>query len=559
MKRTPLLTRFGASLVLALLGFGGLQAAPDHSSFFTGEYPTGPDITTRCLDCHSSEASDFMATIHWTWSHTSGGQDLGKKEVINNYCVALSSNEPRCTSCHAGYGWRDSSFDFTDNTKIDCLVCHDGTGTYNKTPTGAGNPDPNVDLIAVAGSVGNPPTRVACGSCHFYGGGGDAVKHGTMDSTLGMADLDPAIDVHMGQASQGGLGFACVDCHINAPAGQDSKHVIEGSRYSKSSPDNVTCQRCHTVEPHSSEGLNTHALRVACQTCHIPAMARGNKATKTWWDWKTAGEKNPDGTDKVLKDAGGNVIYHTKKGSFVWERDLVPEYAWVNGGVTYTTLESTVTGDEVVSINSLHGALNDPSSRIMPVKHFRGVQPFDSGSATLAVPHLFPYDANDTSALWKSYDWTASLTEGQSSVGRTFVGPVDWVETEMFWVQNHMVAPKEQALTCTDCHTPRGRLDFAGLGYAADLAAQLSTLFGFEIAELDVVLTPGQPELRWMGQPGNIYQVQMATSTDLQQWTNLTDGERRVDAGASPIQLTWSESFQSSGRFYRITRTAIQP
>ena len=36
-------------------------------------------------------------------------------------------------------------------TKIDCLVCHDTTGTYKKVPTGAGMPDPKVDLVAVAG------------------------------------------------------------------------------------------------------------------------------------------------------------------------------------------------------------------------------------------------------------------------------------------------------------------------------------------------------------------------------------------------------------------------
>jgi octaheme c-type cytochrome (tetrathionate reductase family) len=546
MKKTSLISRIGASFVLALLGLSGLQAAQDHSGFFSGEYTTGPDVTTRCLVCHNDEATEFMDTIHWTWLHTSGGQDVGKVHVINNYCVAIASNEPRCTSCHAGYGWRDNTFDFTDKTKIDCLVCHDGTGTYKKTPTGAGNPADTVDLAAVARSVGEPPTRVACGACHFYGGGAEAVKHGTMDSTL--VDPPREVDVHM---SSDGMDFSCVTCH------DAGNHVMKGSRYAKSEPDNVACESCHGEAPHDSAGINGHALRVACQTCHIPAMARGNKATKMWWDWETAGEKNPDGTDKVITDADGNVIYHTKKGTFVWERDLAPEYVWMNGGVTYVTLDDTVTEGEVVQINALHGDIDDPDARIMPVKRFAGRQPYDAGSQTLAIPHLFPYGPDDTSALWKSYDWVASLTEGQSKVERTFVGPVGWIETEMYWVQNHMVAPKEQALTCTDCHTPRGRLDFAGLGYSADRAAELSTMLGFEITELDVVTTPGQTELRWMGQPGNSYQVQVATSADLQQWADVADGERTVDAGASPTQLSWSEDTQSTGSFYRIVRTAL--
>jgi hypothetical protein len=46
-------------------------------------------------------------------------------------------------------------------TKIDCLVCHDTTGTYKKTPTAAGMPDPKVDLVAVAKSVGPPRARPA--------------------------------------------------------------------------------------------------------------------------------------------------------------------------------------------------------------------------------------------------------------------------------------------------------------------------------------------------------------------------------------------------------------
>jgi cytochrome c peroxidase len=56
--------------------------------------------------------------------------------------MSIISNEARCTSCHAGYGWKDATFDFTDMTKIDCLVCHDTTGTYKKIPTAAGMPDP---------------------------------------------------------------------------------------------------------------------------------------------------------------------------------------------------------------------------------------------------------------------------------------------------------------------------------------------------------------------------------------------------------------------------------
>jgi hypothetical protein len=50
------------------------------------------------------------------------------------------SNEPRCTSCHAGYGWTDMNYDFTKQDNVDCLACHDNTGTYKKFGTDAGHP-----------------------------------------------------------------------------------------------------------------------------------------------------------------------------------------------------------------------------------------------------------------------------------------------------------------------------------------------------------------------------------------------------------------------------------
>ena len=52
----------------------------------------------------------------------------------------MKSNEARCTSCHAGYGWVDDNFDFDNPENIDCLVCHDQTGLYKKFPTDAGHP-----------------------------------------------------------------------------------------------------------------------------------------------------------------------------------------------------------------------------------------------------------------------------------------------------------------------------------------------------------------------------------------------------------------------------------
>ena len=420
-----------------------------------------------CAGCHSQAVNDVMHTTHWTWTHVDSrtGAVLGKQNVINSYCIAVPSNEPRCTSCHIGVGWKDQSFDFNDVSKVDCLVCHDTTGTYKKTPTGAGQPDPSVNLLYVARNAG-ATSRATCGACHFYGGGGDAVKHGDLDSSL----LTPtrALDVHMGTD---GLNFTCTTCH------QTRGHVIPGSRYSKPAPDSQLCENCHTAAPHkSNDRLNAHTARVACQTCHVPTFARGGHATKMSWDWSTAGVKNPDGSNKIVKDADGNPVYDTMKGTFEWSANVVPEYVWFNGQVDYVGLDDILDPAQVVTINSLRGDINDPKARIVPVKRFTGVQPFDAGRGTLAIPHLYPSGPTDTDAYWKGYDWDKALKAGMTYAGRDYSGQLGWIKTEMFWIENHMVAPKEQALQCIDCHSPNGRIPFAQLGYDAVRVARLQDL-----------------------------------------------------------------------------------
>ena len=39
-----------------------------------------------------------------------------------------------------------------------------------------------------------------------------------------------------------------------------------------------------------------------------------------------------------------------------------------------------------------------------------------------------------------------------------FSGKVDFIKTEMSWPITHMVAPKEKAMGCVECHARDGRL-----------------------------------------------------------------------------------------------------
>jgi octaheme c-type cytochrome (tetrathionate reductase family) len=458
------------------------ESTADHGKFeeLEGPFADGPEVTRACLACHTEAGTQFEHSIHWTWAfeHPDTGQTLGKKTVINSFCGSLRPNEPRCTSCHAGYGWEDADFDFTDQARMDCLVCHDQTGTYKKFPTGAGHPvyeapktfngkvwEP-VDLAHVARHVG-APRRENCGVCHFFGGGGDNVKHGDLSSVLEAPA--PAVDVHM---SPEGENFACTECHVG------SAHQWAGSRYDVTAVDPAgtglpgerrdvaTCESCHGTSPHpltdyTNLKLNDHVDRVACQSCHIPAFARGGVATKTWWDWSAAGRMR-DGEPFKVTDEAGHEVYNTMKGAFRWEADAVPEYAWFDGQMTYTLVDDTLDPAGVVPINRFGGSADDPGARIWPFKVMRGKQPYDSAQNHLVYNQLFA--PGSTTAFWGNFDMAESIPVAMAAAGEPYSGEFDYVETTMHWPVTHMVAPAADAVGCIECHRSDGRMaDIAGV------------------------------------------------------------------------------------------------
>lgn len=494
-----------------------LQSTADHTKFkeLEGPFASGPEVTKACLSCHTEAALQIHDTKHWKWSvvNPETGQELGKRNVINNFCGSVVSNEERCTSCHIGYGWEDENFDFAAQENVDCLVCHDQTAKYRKFPAGAGHPayEPTewpggsgkfiqpIDLAEVAQNVG-PTSRRNCGTCHFLGGGGNAVKHGDLDMSL----LNPGkyLDVHM---SPERLDFTCSTCH-----GAEN-HQVQGSRYTTTAKDTfgidvpgrtdgslATCESCHGPTPHpdsANQKLNDHTDVLACQTCHIPEFARGGFATKTWWDWSTAGELDDKGKPIKRYDERGLEIYSGMKGDFDWGDFVTPEYRWFDGTVDYTLFGDKVTGDDVVEINKYGGAPGEEDSRIWPFKIMRGKQAFDKGLETLAVVHTF---GKDDSAFWRNYDWDKAVEAGMKAVGSEYSGELGFVETEMAWPISHMTAPKEDAVECEACHSSDSRLkDVPGLympGY--NRFGMLDTI-GWLIAALTLAAVLGHGALRF--------------------------------------------------------------
>jgi octaheme c-type cytochrome (tetrathionate reductase family) len=452
----------------------------DHSKFeeLQQDFQSGPAVTKACLSCHTEAGKHFMKSVHWTWEYKNPqtGQVLGKKNLINTFCTNARGNEGACAQCHAGYGWVDDSFDFTDETKIDCLVCHDNTGLYYRMPQSEGHAAcaimfenvPPLDWRRMAQNIGMPQRR-NCGQCHFYGGGDDGAKHGDLDSSL--FSPDRALDVHMDES---GLNFSCTACHIT------KKHILAGSRYNVSAKDTegtgkpglrrdvATCESCHGLAPHPNRSvkgfkLNDHVDRIACQTCHIPSLARGGVATMTNWDWRTAGKlKNGFGYFEYNYTQGNGEhrkTYKSIKGDFKWDENIIPHYDWFNGQMLYTTIDTKLDpSQQPIAINAYQGSPDDPGSRIWPFKRMHTVQPYDKGNNTLVYMHLW---GNDESAYWGGYDFAKAIKAGMEKYNIPYSGEFDFLETYSYWPSTHMVAPAEDALACDQCHARDGRL--AGL------------------------------------------------------------------------------------------------
>lgn len=420
-----------------------------HADILPGPYQTGQEVTQACLKCHPDAAAEIMKTTHWTWqsapfnvSWRDQPVTVGKINSINNFCISAQGNQKNCMTCHIGYGWEEhASYDFSNPLNVDCLACHADTTTYAKGDYG--DPAEGVDLTEAARSV-RMPTRDNCGKCHFDGGGGNGVKHGDLDESLYFPSEN--LDVHMGR-----LNFLCTDCH------KTQDHQIKGRIIADNivvnPAEQVACTDCHVQYPHQDERINTHLKSVACQTCHIPAMALKDP-TKTFWDWSTAGQDLPEDHFTYLKI----------KGTFIYESRLKPNYLWFNGNLAYRYITGDpINPDGVTYINKPAGDINDPTAKIFPFKLHVTKQPYD-----LVYKYLLAPITAGENGFWTNFDWDNAFRLAEKVTGLAYSGQYGFTETWMYWPTTHMVQPKENALQCVACHGPEGRLDWLALGYPGD-------------------------------------------------------------------------------------------
>jgi len=481
---------FFAVLSIAVVSAGIYAKDVDHSGFveLRKNFNTPEDVTRACLGCHSLAGQEVMKTSHWLWSKNVvnyPGKEketisVGKKNLISNFFPGIASNEANCTSCHIGYGWRDKNFDFTNASKIDCLVCHDQSGRYVKSPNGAGYPSVNETNYQVAAqSVGRPDNR-NCGQCHFNSHGeGSGVLRGDLTNAL-IQKNSGDVDIHM---TPTGRKMVCVDCHTT------KEHNIKGRVYTLSTDakDKISCEKCHTSNPHTqkryieessvkgkdgnyevfnyetmlfgrdkpastfkSRILDQHYQKVSCQACHINLHAVTGK-TRLSWDWSKAGQKPED--ESKIKDADGDILFSMDKGEFTLGANLVPEYRLLGGRTSHVFVGDKIDPKGAVLLNSAADIID---GKIRPVKIMRGKQLYDVKNNTLIIPKLF--GEAGSGAYFKDRNWQKAAAAGMKAAGLEFSGEIGWVDTEKILPINHMVGNKKSALKCEDCHSRDGRL-----------------------------------------------------------------------------------------------------
>jgi hypothetical protein len=181
-------------------------------------------------------------------------------------------------------------------------------------------------------------------------------------------------------------------------------------------------------------------------------MAR-KEATKIHWDWSTAGQDIPQNPHEYLKI----------KGSFTYEKNHTPEYAWYNGTTRRYLKGDIINPDVPTEFNPPNGDIYDPTAKIWPFKIHRGKQVYDTEYNYFLLPKTV-----GPGGYWTEFDWDLALTLGQESSGLPYSGHYGFAPTTFYWTTTHMVAPKEEALRCVDCHSESGRLDWVALGYDGD-------------------------------------------------------------------------------------------
>lgn len=71
-----------------------------------------------------------------------GIRKVGKRSIVNNFCIGIAGNKQACNRCHIGYGYGDAWFDLRTHTTYNPSACHDDGDIYMKAEAACANAVP---------------------------------------------------------------------------------------------------------------------------------------------------------------------------------------------------------------------------------------------------------------------------------------------------------------------------------------------------------------------------------------------------------------------------------
>jgi len=393
-----------------------------------GPFTTAIEVNTQCIRCHENQAADLKKNVHWTWTRSrkiGNATILSRKMTdLSRFGIAAAVNPGACLRCHISTSPSTPVAADGITSVIDCLVCHDTTGTYRPG-------EQDADLEHIARTVGTPSPR-NCRSCH--------------ERQCGLApeaELLPTRDVHIER-----YGFTCQQCH---PA--DGRHDLSRALESEPAPGQKQgCASCHGQAPHALSRLDQHALLIGCQSCHIPEYGTSGPVVISW-NWLLSGN-----TTSTYQQE--NTLL-TDRGLFLGQK-IIPHYFWDDGTDMVYTRGTKIHPSQTTLLQG--PGPRTPASKIMPFTVQYGTQLYDTKYRYLISPKL----PRDKAPFFNGTDWDQIIIRGMNDVRLPYSGQYGFTTTVSRHRINHGVVSKDQALDCMDCHGSKTRFNWQQLGYERD-------------------------------------------------------------------------------------------
>ncbi|MFO8004610.1 cytochrome c3 family protein [Thioalkalivibrio sp.] len=419
---------------------------------------------------------------------------------------------------------------------IDCLICHSVAYDMNRKQVVVddnGRRRWDQDRSMRAAMAVTRPDSQACLRCHQHNMGGDIyideADPSFMESLQNIGDERPRV-LHPGSKRgtpfspswdvHAAAGMQCLDCHValghRVPKGRNTTSLVANDLPART----ISCEGCHGEQPHAQNAevaplLNMHHEKVACQTCHIPSLHEDNATYR-------------DFVHPIFEKHAGIYIYDdVLKATSGRDRGIM--YVWWNGS---GTMVSNPIGDnpngeglyrfydpdqiwpefEDFDYEAWYQETMRPliaeggPSKLYPMKRFNGHQHADLVNAGpfagMFLPYNLPtyYATGDAEAAVREEVRRPMIRMMYGNLFKYFlldrfmscikvdhwdpgvypdvlelknVAP-RWMPMDAGLEINHAI--RRQGLSCRDCHSADGVLDWKALGYPEDQVETLQSL-----------------------------------------------------------------------------------